>query len=399
MSNTESGIAQLRSMARESAAHAEAGTLPLADSIVEIASEHYYDEQRWKLEMDRVFRRIPLMLAATCELPNPGDYKSTTAVGLPIIISRTEDGSVRAFANICAHRGAVVMPEGCGNTHRFTCPYHAWSYNPEGELTGVFSAKDFGDLDKSKLGLRPLPVLERSGLIWVIPNPDAELDIANFLSGYDAVLDQFNFAGWHMFSQRRVDGPNWKIAYDGYLDLYHLPILHKDTFGSDFPHRAMYHSWGPHQRASSPDPSLVPLMQKSEEEWPDSSLLTGVWTIFPHVSIASFDGGGRGVMLSQLFPGETPQESYTIQNYMMEKPPSEEQEAAATEQFELLKYVVETEDYATGLLQQQALMTGARKTVMFGRNEGGGQNFHRWLDRILSTEDADLDALFTSDES
>ena len=78
-------------------------------------------------------------------------------------------------------------------------------------------------------------------------------------------------------------------------------------------------------------------------------------TIFPHVSIASFDGGGgRGVMISQLFPGETPLSSRTVQNYLMaELPPTDEMRDAAREQFKLLKYVVEQEDYATGLGQQR----------------------------------------------
>jgi hypothetical protein len=127
--------------------------------------------------------------------------------------------------------------------------------------------------------------------------------------------------------------------------------------------------------------------------------MSGVWTIFPHVSIASFDGGGgRGVMISQLFPGDSPGESYTVQNYVMENEPNEEQAAAATEQFELLKYVVQEEDYATGLRQQKALLTGAKSHVMFGRNEGGGHRFHGWVDKLLETDDDQLNGLFAQGE-
>jgi hypothetical protein len=80
----------------------------------------------------------------------------------------------------------------------------------------------------------------------------------------------------------------------------------------------------------------------------------------------------------------------------MEQPPSGEQEAAAMTQFDFLKQVVIDEDYATGLRQQQALKSGALKHVLFGRNEGGQAVFHDWVDRILATDDADLDALFRS---
>lgn len=132
-----------------------------------------------------------------------------------------------------------------------------------------------------------------------------------------------------------------------------------------------------------------------ESKWPTELLTAGVWTIFPHVSIAGFDGGGRSVMISQLFPGDTPGTSYTIQNYVMEKAPEDEKtKKAAREQLDFLRYVVQEEDYATGLKQQKALETGAKEYVMFGRNEEGGHNFHRWVDNILETSDDDLPKLF-----
>ncbi len=386
---------QLIEMARHNIAHAEAGTIEQADDIARIPAEHYFDQERWALEMKQVFRRLPLMLAASCELAEPGDYKAIDAGGVPVLISRAKDGGIRVFLNMCSHRGAVIMQEGCGNTHRFTCPYHAWNYNTDGALTGVYNEREFGEVDREQNGLRPLPVLERAGLIWVIPNPDSTLDIESFLCGYDDMLGHFDFSNWHMFSKREVRGPNWKIAYDGYLDFYHLPILHKDTFGSDFTSQALYYSWGPHQRVNAPDISLKDFMDQPEQDWPTAPLMAGVWTIFPHISIASFDGGGRGVMISQLFPGDSVGESITVQNYLMENlPADEEAEKAAHEQFDFLKFVVESEDYATGLRQQQALMTGAREHVLFGRNEAGGQNFHQWLDRILKASDQDLPALF-----
>ncbi len=388
--------AALIEMARHNIAHVNAGTVAQADDVMQVPADHYYDEARWRAEMDQVFRRMPLMLALTCEMPNPGDYRACEAAGVPILISRDNDGEVQAYLNMCAHRGAQIMPHGTGNTHRFTCPYHAWTYNPQGELVGIFSEKEFGDIDKSCYGLKRLPTLERAGLIWVTPNPESTLPIEKFLSGYDELLAHFDFANWHLFERRSVAGPNWKIAYDGYLDLYHLPILHKDSFGSNFPHKSMYYAWGPHQRVTSPDPSLLAYEEQDEAEWNTEHLMSGVWTIFPHVSIASFDGGGRSVMISQLFPGEKPGESITVQNYVMADAPNEEQAEAAHAQFAFLEHVVKEEDYATGLKQQRALETGFKDHVLFGRNEEGGQRFHGWVDTLLETSDADLEALFES---
>ncbi|MGI9285412.1 MAG: aromatic ring-hydroxylating oxygenase subunit alpha [Pseudomonadales bacterium] len=387
---------QLIQMAKDGLAHAEAGTIPQAEDILRVPARHYYDPDRWQLEMDRVFRRLPMMLATSVELPEPGDYKALEATGVPVLITRDMQGEVRAYVNSCAHRGSQIMPQGCGHAERFTCPYHAWSYNHSGELTHIYCPKDFGDIDNSSHGLVPLQATERCGLIWVQTDQNSKLDIDAFLAGYDEQLANFSFENWHYMASNRVDGPNWKIAYDGYLDFYHLPILHRETFGADTSNKALYFAWGPHQHVKSPQTTQSHLAKLPEADWPMALLLSGVWTIFPHVSIASFgeEGDGRGVLISQLFPGENPGESYTIQNYLLEKAPDEAQTAAAQEQFELLKHVVQEEDYATGLKQQTSLRTGAREHVIFGRNEAGGQRFHQWLQTILDTDDKDLNELF-----
>ena len=163
----------------------------------------------------------------------------------------------------------------------------------------------------------------------------------SFLSGYDEMLAHFKFEDWYIFDTRTLKGPNWKVAYDGYLDLYHLPVLHSETFGTEISNKAMFYAWGPHQRVISPsrlssqddfDGEGIDYSELPIKEVPTAVLMTGVWTIFPHVSIASFNGGGRSVLLSQLLPGASPEESYTVQYYLMEKKPNQQQrkEAKAT---------------------------------------------------------------------
>ncbi|MFN3231068.1 MAG: aromatic ring-hydroxylating oxygenase subunit alpha [Alphaproteobacteria bacterium] len=385
--------AELIQMAKESMEHAEAGTLALADSIQKIPASNYFDPDRYQAEVDMVFKRMPLVLAPSAELPENGDYKAMNVVNTPVLLTRGKDGVVRGFLNSCTHRGTNVVLEGTGNASRFVCGYHGWTFDREGRLIAIASNDEFGEVDKSCHGLTPLRVFERAGIIWGILDPESNLDFDNFMSGYDEFLAEFGMDDWHLFQTRTVRGPNWKIAYDGYLDLYHLPVLHRETFGEQMSNQALYYAWGPHQRVTSPT-RMDPLKDIPVEDWPSEVLLLGVWTIFPHISIASFDGGGRSIMLSQLFPGENPGESYTTQYYLMQNEPNEEQAMQADEQFKLLKYVVEVEDYGTGLRQQKALESGALKEVMFGRNEGGGQNFHGWVDRLLKTKDEDLNSLF-----
>ncbi len=188
------------------------------------------------------------------------------------------------------------------------------------------------------------------------------------------------------------------MAYDGYLDFYHLPILHKDTFGPDYSNKAIYDAWGPHQRVTSPDERILALDDVPEQEWPDDLLTAGVWTVFPHTSIAGFKvtdpdaehgEGGRMYMVSTLFPGADPDTSITVQNFLaaFDPPPSLQPTIDAQQAF-LLK-VVRDEDYATGNRIQRAVKTGAKTEFLFGRNEAGGQRFHGWVDRVVAAESAD----------
>ena len=166
---------------------------------------------------------------------------------------------------------------------------HAWTYDTQGDLVGVLDADDFGPVDRSCLGLTPLPVAERAGLIWVVLTPGAPMDIDTFLCGYDSMLADLEFDKCHLAGRQSLVGANWKVAYDGYLDFYHLPILHKDSFGPNLSSKALYYAWGPHQRVGAPDRHYAEYVDVPVSEWPNSVLSGGVWTIFPHISIASFD--------------------------------------------------------------------------------------------------------------
>ena len=100
-------------------------------------------------------------------------------------------------------------------------------------------------------------------------------------------------------------------------------------------------------------------------------------------------------MISQLFPGDTPDTSKTIQYYLMEKEPvTDDDKREAAEQFDFLKYVVSEEDYKTGVALQKNLSVGALQHVLYGKNEGGSQNFHKWVEAIVNASDEELPKLF-----
>jgi phenylpropionate dioxygenase-like ring-hydroxylating dioxygenase large terminal subunit len=386
---------KLVAMAERTIAHNKAGTVHLTESITTIPASNYFDPERWQREVDMIFKRVPLLLAMTAEIKEVNTYKAIDVVGMPILISRGADGVARAFVNMCSHRGAQLVDPGVGTARRFACPYHNWTYNQEGDLVGVFKQDDFGQLDTSCLGLTQLPIAERAGLIWVTLSPDSKLDFDAFFAGYDEMLEFCDFASLNHFGTRILAGPNWKISFDGYVDFYHLPILHKNTFGPDMSPDALFHRVGPHQRVTGPRGNWAKLEGRPTSEWPESVLTGGVWSVFPHGSIAGFEIEGHKIyQVARVFPGATADESVTYLDFISTAPKTEEFIAAANKQIAFLENVVRDEDYATGLKIQRTVKTGAKKDLIFGRNEGGAQYVHGWLDALLVTADEDLNDLF-----
>lgn len=197
-------------IARHVIGHGKAGTMEQADEIMKLPASNYYDEGLFDLEIERIFHRLPILLAAGCELPDAGDFKTISVAGSSVLLSRGKDMVVRGFMNACTHRGATLVGEDCGNRSRFTCPYHGWTFAQDGRLVGVPAQEDFGEFDKSEYGLKEIPVLESAGLIWAVLNPKSKIDIKGFLSGFDDMLAAFNFDQWEFVSKRTFDGPNWR---------------------------------------------------------------------------------------------------------------------------------------------------------------------------------------------
>ncbi len=381
--------------------HTADGTFPLADAVMALDAAHYTCPERFAQEQRRIFRRVPLVLAASCEIAQPGDYKTLEVAGIPILLVRDSRGQAHALLNSCTHRGAAVV-NGCGSAARFTCPYHGWTFARDGALLGVASAADFGAVDKAALAMKRFPVAERAGLVWAILDPASPNDPADMLGGIDALISGFGLAGWTHVTSQTLHGPNWKLAFDAHLEFYHVPVLHRDTFGPDRSNRAFYFSQGPHQRVIAPQgrpgatarDDLYALGRVPAPGDPVDPLLMGEWILFPGVSINTFyPGGQRGVLLSIVVPGAEVGTSTTTQTFLAENPPDAETRKAMEDLTGFLAHVVGDEDLPTSAFQQRMFSTGLVEDVRFGRNEGGLQHFHGWLDRLLKADDAELPAL------
>jgi phenylpropionate dioxygenase-like ring-hydroxylating dioxygenase large terminal subunit len=384
--------------------HTAEQTFPLAHDVMRVGAAHYTCPDRFALEKQRIFKRVPLVLAASCEVPGPGDYKTLDVAGVPILLVRDRNGAVHALLNSCTHRGAAVA-SGCGAAARFTCPYHGWTFAQDGALVGIASAADFGAVDKAALAMKRFPVAERAGLIWAILDPASPHDPAELLGGIDDLIAGFGLATWTHVSTRTLHGPNWKLAFDAHLEFYHVPVLHRKTFGPDRSNRAFYFAQGPHQRVIAPQArpgtasrdDLYALGRVPGADEPIDPLLMGEWILFPGVSINTFyPNGQRAVLLSVVVPGAEVGTSTTTQTFLAETAPDEVTLGMMDDLANFLAHVVGDEDLPTSTFQQQAFGTGLVDDVCFGRNEGGLQHFHGWLDHLIAAGDADLPALLSA---
>lgn len=368
--------------------YVEHKTTHQAPSTTQVRTATYTDPDQWKAEMELVFRQLPLMLAFTAEIPNPGDYKAMEVVGLPILINRDKAGTVRAFLNVCSHRGAPVAATGHGHCARFTCKYHGWTYGQDGKLIGVSESALFGEVDRASMGLRALPCEERAGMIFVCLTPNGVMDLDGYFRGF---LEDFEAVGldtWTYLGSREIEGANWKVAFDGYLEGYHFASLHPETIEPRTPsNRTSYEGFGPSLRIGFPQHRIAEALKGvPRADWGDqeNNGFDFVRILFPNVSAFL---APEITQIAQLFPGPTPDKNRTVLNYLRRDPIRDEEDRANVEaMITFFRDVTYQEDYVIGMEIQKGLESGAHDHLTFGRNERGNQYFHEWLTWYLEDD-------------
>lgn len=361
----------------------------MADDVMELPVTAYTDPEQWQREINLIYKRQPLMVALTCEMPKPGDYKAIDMVGVPLLITRGKNGKARAFINSCTHRGTPVCEDGLGNATRFSCPYHGWTFRNDGSLQGVADQHKFGEIDKSTRGLTELACDERIGMIFAILTPGLELDLDDWLGGMMEDMAPFEFENWHFHGTKVLDGANWKIAYDGYLEGYHFAALHPETISKvTLQNLTEFHAFGPHMRVAYGGTNIKNLYEVPKDTWwsMENNGFTFVRTLFPNISIYLDLGLGQ---IAQLIPGETVSENRTILYYVHPTPPKDEAESKALDEtMEFVSGVVRDEDYKINFQIQRGLKANPFDTVVFGRNERGNQFFHKYVDYFLADDES-----------
>ncbi|MCC5989041.1 MAG: hypothetical protein JJT95_15310 [Pararhodobacter sp.] len=196
-------------------------------------------------------------------------------------------------------------------------------------------------------------------------------------------METLELNNWHLHEQRDIDGPGWKVCWDGYLEAYNHNTLHAETVGKYTVGNLMLHdTYGPHQRIVFGRKSLREIASKPEQEWGDpSEHIRLIHSIFPNTSISGVLGDH--CLVSQVFPGPTPETTLTRQSILTARPPETEEQKAATKAFsELTLRAVRDEDYAMGFGIQETLGSRANEAFVFGRNEPALQHYHDWVARF-----------------
>ena len=204
-------------------AHIRNKTTDRRPQVTHHAVSHYTCPQRFQQERRKLFRELPILVTLSCQLPSPGSFITDDNTGVPLLIVRGDDGKARAFINACQHRGARLA-DGQGRVkRRFTRPYHAWSFTTDGQLAQLPHSADFTGFDQQNCRLQERPVAEAYGMIWVRPEGDAAIHMADMLCGLEDDLAHFNFTDYHNYETRRIDvALNWKLVIDTFLEPYHF---------------------------------------------------------------------------------------------------------------------------------------------------------------------------------
>lgn len=362
----------------------EAGATDMASSVYRNPVADYTCKTQLAEERRRLFGRLPLVMGLRCDLPEPGDYLSCDFSGTPLLMVRDRDGSVRAFLNVCRHRGSRLA-QGCGHVGRvLTCPYHGWSYGLDGRLAGVPHPEGFAELDRAAHGLVPLPALEWHGLLCAVPDAEADTDIAAHLEPLAGDFASYGLDGYHHFETRVLRKPlNWKLVMDTFQEVYHLPVLHRNTVNPILHgYTAAFDAMGPHLRLIAARRGIDALHGEPESQWDLIRHTAIVYIMFPNTVLIM---QGDHVETWRVFPsGESPDESVMYVSLYTPEPATTEKAKRHWERnMDLLLRTVEEEDFPMAAGMQRNFHSGAQAHVTFGRNEPALAHFHGTVRRYL----------------
>jgi phenylpropionate dioxygenase-like ring-hydroxylating dioxygenase large terminal subunit len=367
--------------------HVETRTTSLAEAPCYNDVSVYTDPQHLSREQQILFTRHPILMGFASEWPMPGAFHTDDYAGVPILVARGRDNKLRAFLNVCRHRGAKVA-QGSGETRLFSCPYHAWSYDLAGRLMGIPDERCFAGIREQRWSLVGLPLCEKHGLVWVIPSAAADgpgdFDIDPWLGGLGPELASYGFGTWSFYDRRTIpETMNWKILADTFHEGYHIGFLHRESLRTVLHGNvADFQPFGPNHRLTFPRKKLELLRTEPKESWDLMWNTTIIYSLFPN-SLLMLQGDH--VELARIFPceGRVDRAVMELSLHVPRPPTTAEERVHWDKNMQLVLDVVTGEDFPAGRSIQIGLTSGAQSHTVLGRNEPAMIHYHRSLRAAL----------------
>ncbi len=240
------------------------GTLsPDADMMAtgRVPLDVYTSSERFERERE-VFGRVWLNVAETAEIPDAGDWivREVKIRSVSAIIVRGKDMKVRAFHNMCSHRGMKLAWADKGRGGKFACPYHAWIYDAQGALLNIPDQDSFPHVDKAKSGLAPIACEVWEGMVFVNLDPQPKQTLIEYLGPVAERIKNIPFGSYPYTARVGCEiEANWKLAIEAQCEAYHVRALHARTISSmlsskdnPFAHAISIEFLGPHRMQSVP---------------------------------------------------------------------------------------------------------------------------------------------------
>ena len=350
--------------------HMDSRTTDTGDVVWREPTENYRSQARFEAEL-ALLRRTPVPFCPSAALPENGSYVARIAAGTPLVVVRDPEGVVRAFVNVCRHRGMQVA-KGAGCAKGFVCPYHGWAYGLDGQLKHIPGKEGFPGVDPQTHGLREVSAAEKGGLVYVNQeNPisaDELADVPDLIAPDQALFDQAEFE----------DEANWKLIAESVMEGYHIKSLHRTTF---YPYGLdninVVELFGNNARITFPFRRIESLRDVEPGERRIEGMVTYLYKLFPNAHIAVLSKHASFVVLEPVSPSRT---RYVVYSVMGKSNGSREisvEDARRDAEF-VAKMGLEEDREATRAIQE-GLASNANSHLTFGHFEKAIAHFHKNL--------------------
>jgi phenylpropionate dioxygenase-like ring-hydroxylating dioxygenase large terminal subunit len=203
-----------------------------------LPAEVFTSEEQFAREREQIFKKVWLNVGRVEQIPRPGDYfvKDLVVCNTSVLVVRDKEGKVKAFHNMCSHRGNKIAWDNTGTCRMFTCKFHGWSYALDGKLTFVPDEERFFGLKKETLGMTPVAVDVWEGFIFINVDLTPQETLQDYLGELGAGLTGYPFGELSATSTSWTTEvkANWKVVKDAFQEVYHVAFLHRRSIPDSF---------------------------------------------------------------------------------------------------------------------------------------------------------------------